>query len=313
MNLSAIFRHLSVYPLFFGADVSDFPDMPHDGLAYHGFQSIHEVVEAMDDLLARSARLIREFSPRGQICSDDYMSPPVLLVKWQGLRRDLGTWYAGFSAFRDRQRSDVAAAVSSQEELSLYRLLEMRWLVSDIWVDTRLSPDEMVYDSYRSQFERILALAKEEAEFREALGVPKARAFKFEMAMAPLLHFAVMKCRFLRLRLEIMRVFKKIACGKEGLWDSKQMEAIDRYIIGHEHSIEAETTSIDSLLKTCTDVPAVPSKERRVSDYYMGDETQTYPHPSGSESRRQMIYLYFQLGALGQMVKMKDWVTLPGQ
>ncbi|KAK8052193.1 aspercryptin biosynthesis cluster-specific transcription regulator atnN [Apiospora rasikravindrae] len=313
MNISAIFRHLSVYPFFFGASVSDFPGLTHGSLSYHGFQSIDEVVEAMDSLLARSARLIREFEPRRQLRPGEYVPPPVLLVKWQGLRRDLDIWYAGLSAFRERQSSDVAAAAAGQAELSLYRLLEMRWLVSDIWVDTRLSPDEMVYDCCRGQFERMLTLAREESDFRESLGVADTKAFKFEMAMGPLLHFAVLKCRFLRLRLEILGLFKKISCENEGLWKSKQMEAINRCVIGREHSIKADSLSIDSLLGTWTDEPAVPSKEQRVADYYVGDVTQTYTQPSGCKELRQSIYFHFQIGTQGQMVQVMDWIALPEQ
>ncbi|KAK8042838.1 hypothetical protein PG994_013321 [Apiospora phragmitis] len=268
-ELSSIFRHLSVYPFFFGPNPADFPDLPLDNLPYHGFKTIHDALEAMDSLLARTARLIRELEPRRQCPLGEYMPPPALLVKWQSLCRDLDTWYSGLSAFRKQRSSEVAAA--GHVELTLHRLLEMRWLVCDIWVDTRLSPDEMVYDSCRSQFERILALAREEADFRESLGASITNAFKFEVALAPLLHFAVMKCRFLRLRLEMLGLFKKVSCQREGLWELKQMEAISRGIIGREHGIETAFQSIDSLLEDLTDEPAIPSKEQRVADWYMRD------------------------------------------
>ncbi|KAK7926943.1 hypothetical protein PG985_003941 [Apiospora marii] len=159
----------------------------------------------MDSLMSRSARLVREVDPVRQGPLVEFVLPPPLLATWRRLRQDLDAWYSGLTVLRVQQ------ATSDSQVLSLCRVLEMRWLVCDVWVDTRLLPDETIYNAYRGQYARIVQLASEEARSREFLGVSDDEKFRFECKLSPLLYFAVLKCRWPRERLQMFALFRKLA------------------------------------------------------------------------------------------------------
>ncbi|KAK7981487.1 C6 zinc finger domain protein [Apiospora saccharicola] len=197
--------------------------------------------------------------------------------------------------------------------MSLCRVLEMRWLVSDIWVDSRLFPNETIYDAYRGQFERILSMATDEAHSRESLGASDTRKFRFESKLAPQLHFAVLKCRFLPERLQFLALFKKLAYQREALWDAVQLEEIGRLAIEREHGIELASESIDSLLATPMGALTVPSEGRRIMDYFVDGETETRTLPSGSKVSRRSICFTYRPDRQGPVVDVKDWIILQRQ
>ncbi|KAK8127352.1 hypothetical protein PG984_008460 [Apiospora sp. TS-2023a] len=305
LSLSAVIRQLAGFPYFLGDTLSESPLLPHDGIACHGFHSAPEATEALDSLMLRTITVVREVDPlrKGLLAAFVLQAP--WLAKWRSLRQDLDAWYAGLAVLRVQQQ-----ATSDGEWLSLYRVLEMRWLISDIWVDSRLFPNETIYDAYRGQFERVANLARDEAHSRKSLGATDTRKFRFESKWAPQLHFAVLKCRFLPERLHFLALFKKLAYQREALWDAVQMEAIGRRVIEREHGIELASESIDSLLDSPMDALTLPSEGQRIMDYLIDGETETYTSPSGSKVSRRSICFLYRPNRQGPVEKAKDWITL---
>ncbi|KAK6827655.1 C6 zinc finger domain-containing protein [Apiospora arundinis] len=305
----AIFRHLSVFPSFIGTTLSDYHLVPeNETITYHGFKHIFEASEAMDSLMSRSARLVREFDLFRQGPLATSMPTASLLTSWHYLRQDLNAWYSGLSAVGRQPKVLVVA-----EEQSLYRILELRWLLCDIWVDKVLFPEETRYDAYRGHFERIRDLAKEEADTIVLCGSSDESSLPAEKGLAPILHFAALKCRYLRLRLEILVLLQKMVSNGEAMWDSATMEAVGRRIIEVEHGMETNSEqSIDSLLESCLmEDPVVPSEEQRVENFYLEDDTHMSPLPSGPKMQRRPVHFVFGRSNQGPRIKVKDWIILP--
>lgn len=308
--LLAVFRHLTVFPSFSGTTLSDYPlVVKSDLIPCHGFKSINEAAGAMDSLMSRSARLSREFKPFRQGLAATSKPNAALLAKWQHLRQDLDTWYSGLSSIRRQPKSLVVV-----EEPSLCRVLELRWLVCDIWVEKARTSNETRYDDYRGHFERIRELAREEAYYTESRGDSKKSAPPAEKGLSPMLHFAVLKCRFLRLRLEILALLQRVASQGEALWDAATMEAVCWRIIELEHGMERTSSqSIGPLLERfATDEPALPSEEQRVMSFYLEDDTQAFTLPSGPKAQRRPISFVFRRDSQGTMGIVKDWIIIRG-
>ncbi|KAI3321864.1 hypothetical protein HD806DRAFT_502160 [Xylariaceae sp. AK1471] len=302
-DMSAIFHHLSVFPYFFGATPSDFPLLQNLDYPNHHIQNLSQAVEILDCLLSSCVRLVRAFDPYRLGTVDVAKLPPLLIVAQQELRQELDTWHAGFSTFRQ-------GLESNDKNRSVYRILEMRWLVCKIWVDIASYQDETFCDAYRDQFERIVELAREEAAFREISGTAKPSVFQFEMGLSPLLHFVVIKCRFLKLRLEAWALQKTLACARESLWDAALMYATNRCIIEREHGIKLDPQLIERRLEGIGLDCTLPSDIQRVRDSYLEDEVQHVEY-GGSRMTRRRICLFVR-PAVGNVVEIvQDWIYVP--
>jgi hypothetical protein len=187
----------------------------------------------------------------------------------------------------------------------------MRWLVCKIWVDIASYQDETLCDAHRDRFERIVALAREDAASRELSKTAKPRVFQFEMGVSPLLHFVTIKCRFLRLRLEAWALLKTLACARESLWDAALMDATTRRIIEREHGMELDPQLMEGRLEGTHLDCTLPSDVQRVRDSYLGDEVQLHVEYDGSRMTRRRICLFVRRAVGGGIGIVQDWIYLP--
>ncbi|KAI0451261.1 hypothetical protein F5B21DRAFT_388523 [Xylaria acuta] len=302
-DTSAIIHHLSIFPLFFGATLSDFPPLRNPKGPSHHIHDLPRAVETLDWLMSKSVRLVRTFDPYRLGAIDIAEIPSSLILTQHELCRDLETWYTKFSAL-------VQNFKPNDENRALLRILEMRWNICKIWVNIASYQDETFCDTFRDEFECIIKLAREDAASRSLSEPERPSVFKFEMGLSPLLHFILLKCRFLHLRLEALELLGSLACVRESLWDTRWMYAIGRRFIEREHGLKLLPWLANHGLERMHLDYALPSDDKRIRDSWLEDETQFHLDCNGSMVKRRRICFYVCDEVPGKVRIVRDWVYL---
>lgn len=301
-ELAVVFRHLSIFPFFFGATISDFPCLADLSPANHSFRNISEVEETLDSLMSRSVRLMRSLDPYRIAVGGDLV-PSGLSLDQNTLRWDMENWFSRFYKLRETIEPDTRQG-------AIARLLEMRWHVCQIWVEIAPCRDETSSDAYFAQFARIIKLGQEELSFRKLAGTEKTGIFSFEMGVAPLLHFVVMKCRFLRLRLEALWLLKTLARPRESLWDAALMHSIGSRIIEREHGVEVTPQMLESWSGSIPSSHVLPSNAERIRDSFLEDKIREETDSSGKTIVWQSICFFTRHPGKSIIVMSRDWIRV---
>ncbi|KAK7943809.1 C6 zinc finger domain-containing protein [Apiospora aurea] len=238
-EIPPIIRHLSIFPFCFGATFLDFPMLPWaQGLPDKPFGNIFEAGQLMDSLLSRTLRMVRITDPYNFSLPSAPLSPTNYVSSLHVVLRDLDAWFHGLQELRRRTDCEGPSSSRGGPHESIYRTVEMRWLVTKIWAMTALSQDELPFEAHYDKFARIVQLGREELAYRESTGsTDSSSVFTFDMGLSPLLHFTALKCQVLPLRLEAMYLMEKLASPRETLWDADVMRAINRRAIELEHDV----------------------------------------------------------------------------
>ncbi|KAJ5095961.1 4'-phosphopantetheinyl transferase [Penicillium alfredii] len=245
-ELLAIFRHLSIFPLFFVSDLSTLPPLSAAGCPSPAgpFRSLAQAQESMDWLTCQGLKLARERNRQS------------LVQVQKQIDRSLNAWSSAMAKFKAEQDSAVVKG-------ALYRMLEVRWLLCKMWVNACTDQNETTYDKYMDNFERIVEISQQvQSSASDGSSPPR---FAFEMGFAPLLYFVVIKCRNLSLRLKALSLMKTISCPREMLWDSDVMTRIGLQIIEKEHGIKLTPGRIAELKRTDKYAP-LPPEDCRIRD-----------------------------------------------
>lgn len=299
-EISGLFRHLSIFPHFFGATIADFPSLPELDRLTSDFGNLAEAQETMDWLMSRCVRLVRTFDLYRMDISGDLEIPPDLSYAQLMLCQDLTAWMTSFGRLRSTLKLDA-------NEETLARLLEMRWQVCHIWAETTSCPDETACDAYLNQFTRITELAEVEVGSRSVLEPPKLASFSFEMGMAPLLHFVVIKCRYLRLRLRALSQLRQLAKPRESMWDSATMYAQGIRFIEYEHGIQLMTTTFSE--DACREYE-LPSEVQRVRDSQLDERRCEGVDSEGNPVIFQGICLFVRSATEPRICQVEDWIII---
>ncbi|KAI1111599.1 hypothetical protein F5Y14DRAFT_304690 [Nemania sp. NC0429] len=305
-DIAIIFRHLSIFPFFFGATPSDFPPLPSPEYSSQHIRTPLQAAESLDCLMSRSVRLLRTFDPYRLGILDMTEVPYSLTRMKNDLCQGLETWYRDFTSFVREIANEP-----KDENQALLRSLEMRWLVCKIWVHIASFRDETCCDAYQDQFERIVTLARQEATSRTLSEITKPKVFQFEMGLSPLLHFVVLKCRFLPLRLEALALTRTLGYARESLWDAALMYAIGSRVIEREHGINLSPGEDECEFQPSHLEYALPSDNQRITDMCLEDETQVHPNFGDSMMIRQRISFFVRHGIEGKVEIVRDWIDLP--
>ena len=266
-------------------------------------QTFSQAREALDWIMARTVRLVRESGAYRLGCrtpeeTSDEETPEER--KQREIGQTLDAWSGEFTRLRLRE-------ASGPEHDAAFRNMEVRWLVSKIWTDACLDGSEMVYDSFHDRFERIVDIARSEKAARQASAATPSK-FMFEMGFSPLLYLVVMKCRHLRLRLTALSLLRALSCARETLWDADILYALGARFIEIEHDIElpqvGDLESIDdaSLPRT------LPPPDRRIMDSLHDGEVDTAVDQHGNQVLRRRICLFFRDPG-GYVRPTWDWIT----
>ncbi|KAL7785464.1 hypothetical protein V8C43DRAFT_317746 [Trichoderma afarasin] len=333
--LASFFCHLGIFPFFFSERIPDIPDIPPPfdiGNIPVGssFVSETEAQAALDLLLCRSVRLVRmaaghKFNTKPK--PDFLLDLGTLVAQTKKLQDDLALWWYAFSAMllrlnlsNEREMKVHIHAHDDDNDEEFFALLEVRWLVAQIWSSTCLTVNETEYDAHFGSFQRIIHLAKR-AKMKmktrtgttSSLGEPSRGIFSFNMGFGPLIHFVVLKCRYLHLRLEALALQPAIACLRESMWDCATMSAIGTRIVEMEHGIKLDVaaavgspSSFPSSSSTWTsasvaEIPVpigdrsslnnLPSDGMRILDYSLEDVERIHIPGWGEEVVKRKITL----------------------
>lgn len=298
-EISGLFRHLSIFPHFFGATIVDFPSLSELQGPTSAFSNLAEAQETMDWLMSRCVRLIRTFDVYRMDITGDLVVPSDLSYAQWALCQDLTAWMGSFDRLRSPLKLDA-------DEEALVRLLEMRWQVCHIWAEITSCQDEIVCDAYLGQFSRIVDLAEEEVASRSPLGPPNLTSFSFEMGMAPLLHFVVVKCRYLRLRLRALWQLRLLAKPRESMWDSAIMYAQGIRFIEYEHGIQLTTTFSENMYQEHD----LPSEAQRIRDSQLDERRFEGTDSEGNRVTFQGICLFLRSVTEPRIRQVDDWVII---
>ena len=300
----ALFRHLSIFPYFFGANLSNFPIL-HDDVELEAISNLSQAAEAMDCLMSLSVRLVRSFDPWRLGLSPS--EPPLHMWQTQDkLLHDLRRCLQAMQNLKSTQGLDEA-------EKSAYRMLEIRWLVCHIWINTASSQDETYFDRFLKEFQRIVVLAREEQVYQRQGKNHHSRRFTFEMGLGPLLHFVVIKCRSLQTRLEGLSLVQSLTPYRESTWDSRCLYAIGRRMVEFEHGIEVTPDLLTDLPKTGKQEGSMPGNVDRIRDMYLeGEEVHCTDLNGTRESKWTICFLMLDPTQPRHECKIvRDWITLP--
>ncbi|KAK2616371.1 hypothetical protein QQS21_000612 [Conoideocrella luteorostrata] len=269
LELVRVFRHLSIFPYFFGGQISTFPVLNDSQLLGGLFGSLEEALESMDWLLARAVRLVRASDYFRSGIGVEEQPLQVILLEQSQLEEDLDSWNRALGDFHSRRKDSRDRTPEARDAITLL-ILEMRWLVCKIWTSTCHSSEETIYDQYVDKFQRIVETATQAETLLEDHDTSIHHKFMFVMGFCPLLYFVVTKCRFLGLRLRALSLLQALSYMRETLWDASTLYAVGKRIVEIEHGIGPLTKEdVDAGAKTAA---AVPDEEARVRDSAMEAE-----------------------------------------
>lgn len=130
-----------------------------------------------------------------------------------------------------RQEDDIHRINASKHKIS--------YNVNLISLSICLSPDEITYDRFQSEFIDIIKHAEKVLQspgpnYRKEHGYQNNMLFGLEMSIVQPLYFTALKCRETSTRHRSLALLRK--CGKEGVWDADVMARVAQYVVTLEES-----------------------------------------------------------------------------
>lgn len=159
-QLASMFRHLSVFPLFFGRTVSSITGLSEPANATSStFSSLDEARGSLDILISRAVRLVSMGDPFRLAVAASPTS--ALLQEQQQIGLELKRWSTAMIAVAEN------AANTSQGRVACL-MLKTRWLVSKLWASLCLNQSELVYDDHLTDFEAMMGMATQAFELQQS-------------------------------------------------------------------------------------------------------------------------------------------------
>ncbi|WPG99354.1 Hypothetical protein R9X50_00216800 [Acrodontium crateriforme] len=195
------------------------------------FMSLNEARNSLVHLMNLSLRFIRYVKYRKydrRVLPDDLSRRDALLEK-------LAAWKSTFSLL-------MLSGTLSSRDLNASKILLVHHIVSRIWLDVSIFPEECAHDVHMPDFENMIKLAEDVRANSEVPEQLKNRpsSFLFDMEVVSPLYFVAMKCRQPQLRRRTIALLRNMA-RREGLWDSKMAAAVA------ERSMEIEEEHLTTL------------------------------------------------------------------
>lgn len=299
--LLPIFCRLSIFPFFFGSDVSTFPQLV--GLNHSipsSFSGVTEAQFSFDTLLNRWIRFVRAGDEYRLGASRHKHIPTTLRMEQRSIENSLIQWYRSFSELK-------SSCPQSLTNDFVYPVLQMRYLVARIWVKTALERGESVYDMYLADFQSILDLASHVMPSNTQRGQQPSRPrFVFEMGFLPLLYFVVIKCRSLKIRLAALQSMKALAVTRESLWEVGTMYSVGRALIEIEHAVDLDKVEAQSCLGCDMEMPP---ENMRVWENMLSPDADIQHDGNGGEIFWRK-FSYFLQNSDGELDVRDKWIHL---
>lgn len=297
-HLLPLFLRLSIFPFFFGRTADTFPclgdvsaDMPPS------FAGLEDCRLSLDSLLSRSMRFIRSVDHHRLGISNGITAPPSVFLVQSSLLASLQAWRQGFDllGLAQQQSSDMTADVL---------ILQMKYLVTKIWLDVCLDPTEMGYDRHTAGFQELVNLAQDILASKPAkIDPPRRPKFIFEMGFLPLMYFVVIRCRVLGIRITALRTMMALSARRENLFDSRLMRGIGRRVIELEHNIKVGQPGL------VFDDLSMPPDEMRIREAAVTADIDTRLNEHG----QSMVYkrvCFLGWAPVGGVEPVDEWVQM---
>lgn len=219
---------------------------------------IFEARHTLDRLMNTGLVFVREASLRKAVARDSY------LPRQQQLRKEFLAWKNAFGRlpttnWRHMRSIDPRAPL----------LLWIQYRVSQIWVETCLSMDEMIYDEYKETFETIVSDAEKLVALNSEASPEDddlTARFTLEAGIIPMLYWSSIKCRQPLVRRRAMDVISR-SPQQEGLWKKKRFLKVAQLVIDLE---EKDMMSLPVEER-------IPTDKQRVYETMGVDEKETSP------------------------------------
>ncbi|OHE91708.1 C6 zinc finger protein [Colletotrichum orchidophilum] len=270
-HITPVIRQLSVAPYHYGVNPATFPTVRKP--LPTATQRLQNVAEAHARLLTIHVRLARYVESVNERRLETGQEGPEPGARWTGqfIQVDLDAWYKAYRELKKEER------YTSREE-EMMRLLDIRYLVTKITLLTSYNSGqgECANDEHIDKFRAIVVLASQAEDSSESS--PKSTSSStssskssagwatdsaLELGYSSLLFVVAAKCRRLKLRLEALRLMKKLMVPSRNIWEKALTWRIAQRVIELEHEITLDDeTDLDALVSA--DEGEFVPEERRV-------------------------------------------------
>ncbi|KIW14923.1 hypothetical protein PV08_07709 [Exophiala spinifera] len=180
--------------------------------------------------------------------SDDVISQSICV-------RQLRQWNLEMKTFLSHSFSGP----NNRETLAV-RCMQVQSLVATIWTSANHSSNqdfdlEIMFDYYVRDFQTLVSLAAICINGADAMHLSTASAspnnthyasFSFEMGLSFALYFTAVKCRSPSIRRRAIELLSKATTAQEGLWNTRVLLSIARFILKHEESFVSGPPSTEN-------------------------------------------------------------------
>lgn len=254
-------------------------------------RTLGQAGQALDAIMACGANLLRLVA-QNRTGENTLCSLQDLKTERFHLHRALGLWWEGFTTIR--RRLTAIPPVRDPDAAGL-RLLEARWLVSNILESSCLADSETIFDQYLWEFRRLVELATQEKAARDAARVPLPR-FSFDMGYLPLLYIVGIKCRHLRTRIRALVLMKDLSCERETIWDACFIYAAAKWATEFEHGLSLDEERMQSAASLYPDEQLACDADRIVGFRIAGNANWGVDPKGHPVVRRRVCYHVFGPG-----------------
>ncbi|KAH8900444.1 hypothetical protein GQ53DRAFT_128253 [Thozetella sp. PMI_491] len=254
-QLGAVFRRLSILPLYFGMENFMQPPGIEDPLP-DSFASFEEAAYFSEGLLVQTIQFSRlgHHYPYGM---GEVILSPEFFTRQAEMKVALERWLSAFAAFKSQQHN--AHESTAPRYASLIHIC-----LCQIWVQVAHVPGEGAFDQHLDTFRRVTQYAEYMGRSIYGRNTSTAtQAFTFEWGYLPPLVYVFSKCRDLATRLKALNQLQKYGPDRESCWDRNVLYIAGKRLIEFEHDVTIDSRgqpigSVDWL--------AVPPVEKRTED-----------------------------------------------
>ena len=262
------------------------------------FDSMGQAFQKLDAIMAHGAAILR-LAIESRDGKNGTSSMTEVTTEQFHVRRALGLWWESFTAIKRRL---TTTQLEAGQHAEAFRLLEARWLVSHILIGTCLAASETIFDSYLSEFQRLVELAQQEKIARDARRLSSPN-FSFDMGYLPLLHIVGMKCRSLRTRVHALALMKDLSCDREVVWDACFLYASVKFAIELEHGLSLDERCFRDAAEYLYTDQCLPHNAQRVVGYINASNVSWAADSDGKDIvyRRVRYYVSDPDGTVGPL------------
>ncbi|QDS77041.1 hypothetical protein FKW77_006695 [Venturia effusa] len=219
-QLCPMFAWLNMATAIFGRPTFSVASLSADGGRATGstrrpFRSIHDAISSFLDLIDPAIKLIQA-NARSKYVGIE----PEAVAEQSRLLGLMDDWHLNFEHLMHNER-----AVKPGQSMNGYNVILSSTMSVRVWLEACLSPDETIWDKYKSQFEEMVQLA--EPIICDNLRFPdeSSKSFSFELGIIPTLQFVAWKCRWPKIRRRALHLLRN-APKRECFFDSSYAYAL---------------------------------------------------------------------------------------